>query len=54
VGGRRWKVNTLYSTIPHGRGDNENVLVLNKRSIILNEISRLGGEILARIEIIKQ
>ena len=53
MGGRRWKVNTLYSTIPHGRGDNENVLVLNKRSI-LNEISRLGGEILARIEIIKQ
>jgi len=49
----RWKVNIPYSTIPQARGDNENVLVLNKRSI-LNEISKLGGEILAKIEIIKQ
>jgi len=53
VSGRRWRVNIPYSTIPQARGDNENVLVLNKRSI-LNEISRLGGEILAKIEIIKQ
>ncbi|KAG0124810.1 Nrap protein [Tuber indicum] len=50
--GRRWKVNIPYSTIPQVRGNGEEVLVLNKKSI-LNEISRLGGEILTKIEIIK-
>ena len=53
MSGRRWKVNIPYSTIPQVRENDENVLVLNKKSI-LNEISRLGGEILAKIEIIKQ
>ncbi|PWW76794.1 Nrap protein [Tuber magnatum] len=52
VSGRRWKVNIPYSTIPLVRGNDEEVLTLNKKSI-LNEISRLGGEILAKIEIIK-
>lgn len=53
MSGKRWKVNIPYSTIPQAKGNDENFLVLNKKSI-LNEISRLGGEILAKIEIIKQ
>ncbi|RPA94731.1 Nrap protein [Choiromyces venosus 120613-1] len=52
VSGRKWKVNIPYSTIPQVGVNDEEVLMLNKKSI-LNEISRLGGEILARIEINK-
>lgn len=50
---RRWKVNLGWSTIPHKQVENtEHTAVINKHSI-LNEIVRLGGDMIDSLQIQK-
>ncbi|KAI9717419.1 MAG: hypothetical protein M1812_004771 [Candelaria pacifica] len=53
TGPRPWKVHLTYSVEPsHGRGKDEEHITINKLSI-LDEITRLGGELIDRIDVIR-
>jgi len=53
---RPWKVNLTYSTIPSvmkkkDGGDNEEASVSINKSAILNDIARLGGDLISKIDV---
>lgn len=51
---RPWKVNLTYSTIPSVKkdgGDGEEDFVLINKAAILNDIARLGGDLIAKIDV---
>ncbi|KAI9807771.1 MAG: hypothetical protein M1825_005076 [Sarcosagium campestre] len=56
---RAWKVGLGYSSMPVGKGDqmddstDELKVVINKTAI-LNEIARLGGDLISKVEVIHQ
>ena len=55
TGQRPWKVNLTYSTIPsvktRGEGKGEEAQVFVNKAAILNDIARLGGDMITKIDI---
>ncbi|KAL1303251.1 hypothetical protein AAFC00_006665 [Neodothiora populina] len=48
---RGWKVNLAYSTVPVKSGDGDEVLAVINKEGVLKEISRLGGDLVKRIDV---
>lgn len=50
TGSRPWKVNMSYSTLPFAQSEGEETMISINKSAILNDIARLGGDMVSRVE----
>ena len=53
TGARPWKVNVSYSTMPVVQPREEEPMITINKTAILNDIARLGGDLVSRVEVMR-